>query len=106
MRKKKIVKGITMPIPKQMRQISSLALLWYAAMTIKDTIEDAVKPDTIARLVDTATSNPRFFRSFALTSADSIACQGLLDSLRVCNANIPGLYKLHTLLQLQYQRYL
>ena len=106
MRKKKIVSGIIMPIPKQMRQIPSLASLLYAAITIKDTIDDAVKPDTIARLVDTATSNPRFFWSFGLTSADSIACHRLLDSLRVRRSNLPGQYKLHTLLQLQCQRYL
>jgi len=73
-----------MPIPKQILQIPLLALSPYAAITMSDTIEDAVKPVTIARLVQTATSKPRFLLRLSLTSADSIAWErGQLEGVEL-----------------------
>ncbi len=61
-----------MPIPKQIRQIPSLALSPYAAMTIKDTILEQMKPLTMAAFVAIATSIPRRLRMAGVLLAVSI----------------------------------
>ena len=51
----------TIPIPKQTLQMPSLALPLYTAMTIKEIRLEATNPEMMARFVDTATRNSRFF---------------------------------------------
>lgn len=58
-----------------MRQMPSWGTPLYAAMTIRDTMLEATKPEMMAAFVATATSMPRLFRIASVLSAHSTACE-------------------------------